>query len=59
MTTQQMPSMREILIAQYLDWRNNYLTIEKFAADNRINIPTATFIIEKGRHYFNIQQEEA
>lgn len=53
----ELPTMRELLIAKYLDYRNNYLTVEQFAIDNRININTATFIIEKGRYYFDLQQE--
>ena len=33
----------------YLDWWNNYLTIEKFAEHNEISIEIATILLAKGK----------
>lgn len=37
----------------YLDYVNNYLTVEKFAEDNGISITDAKTIIRIGKKYHN------
>lgn len=37
--------MRQILFNLYLDWVNNYLTIEKFAEHNLIDVDSAKMLI--------------
>lgn len=39
----------------YLDWLNNYLTIERFAEDYDITVKAAKEIIELGRAIGNLQ----
>jgi hypothetical protein len=43
--------MRQILIDKYLDYVNNYLTLDKFAEHNEISSEHAFFIISFGRDY--------
>jgi hypothetical protein len=38
----------------YIEWRNNYISIEKFAANNNIDLDIARMIIDKGRIYHDI-----
>ena len=37
----------------YLDWRNNYLTIERFAECNGLRINEAQSLIDLAREVFN------
>lgn len=39
----------KIFIELYLDWRNNYLTLEKFCEDQALTKNMAKLIIEDGR----------
>lgn len=41
------------LISQYVDYFNNFLTVEKFAEYYAYPIDTANFIINKGRELNN------
>jgi hypothetical protein len=41
------------LISQYLDYFNNFLTIERFAEYYAYPIDTANFVINKGRELNN------
>lgn len=38
----------------YLDWRNNFLTVDCFAEHYGITKTEATFIIKSGRKYHNL-----
>lgn len=51
--------MRDILIAAYLDYRNNYLTIEKYAEHNGLSIEQGYALITLARDVFNSKHEEA
>lgn len=42
----------------FLDWVNNYLTVEKFAADNGVSVEDARALIEMGRKYHEEHVEE-
>ena len=39
--------------AMYLDWFNNYLTIEKFAEDYNLDIIEAHKLIKQGKESYN------
>ena len=41
----------QLFIAAFLDYFNNYLTIEKYAERNEISIEDATNLIDAGRKY--------
>jgi len=43
--------MRETLKAAFLDWFNNYLTVEKFAEHYEITVKDAQALIDMGRVY--------
>lgn len=43
--------MKDTLVAFYLDWVNNYLTIEKMAEHNQLTENETTQLIEMGRKY--------
>lgn len=45
--------IRKVLIDTYLDYRNNYLTIEKFADHNGMTDSHAKALIDLGREIFN------
>lgn len=47
----------EKLINLYLDWKNNFLTIGKFAEYYNLTIEKANFVIDKGRE-LNEQRAE-
>lgn len=36
-------------VVMYLDWRNNFLSVEEFAAHHGISVNTANQIINAGR----------
>lgn len=40
---------KQFFIDFYLDWRNNYLTIERFSEDKLVSEELAKLIIEDGR----------
>lgn len=44
-----MKKLSEIIENYYLDYVNNYLTIEKFAEDNEISKDFASLLVEAGR----------
>ena len=46
-------STRDYLIEQYLDYRNNYLTIETFADHNGMTANQAEVLIALGRDLLN------
>jgi hypothetical protein len=50
---------RNILINVYLDWRNNYLTVEKFAEHNGLFDNEAQTLIDLSRTVFYHQHPEA
>jgi hypothetical protein len=41
------------LIDMYLDYKNNYLTLELFAEHYQIDINKAIIIINSGKHIYN------
>ena len=41
----------QLFRAAFLDFFNNYLTIEKYAEDNGISIEDATNLVDAGRKY--------
>jgi hypothetical protein len=51
--------MRDNLIAAYLDYVNNYLTIEKYAEHNGITENQATMLIVLATEVFNSTHPEA
>ena len=51
--------MRETLIAVYLDFRNNYLTVEKYAEHNGLREEQAYKLIDLARDVFNSDHPEA
>ena len=51
--------MRETLIAVYLDWRNNYLTVEKYAEHNGLTTEHAGALIALAREVFDSKHPEA
>lgn len=50
--------MREQLIAAYLDFLNNYLTVEKYAEHNGLSNEHAHSLIVLARSVFNSQHPE-
>jgi hypothetical protein len=50
---------RTALINIYLDWRNNYLTYEKYAEHHGLTINEADRLIQLGREAFNHDHPEA
>lgn len=50
--------MREILINTYLDYRNNYLTIELFAEHNLLTVDQAKTLINLGLNVMNTDIEK-
>ena len=51
--------MRETLIAVYIDFRNNYLTVEKYAEHNGLTEEQADKLIDLARDVFNSDHPEA
>ena len=51
--------MREVLIDVYLDWRNNYLTYEKYAEHNGLTVNEADRLIQLGREAWQHKHPEA
>lgn len=50
---------RELLAALYLDYRNNYLTIEKFAEHNGLYVEEAQDLLKIARHCLEYPHPEA
>ena len=50
--------MRDKLINIYLDWRNNYLTIELFAEHNLLTVNQATKLIDLAGSIYKTDIEE-
>ena len=46
-----MQTMSNQLKAFYLDWMNNYLTIEKMAEHNELTVEDTAMLINLGRSY--------
>lgn len=46
-----IPSIKEQLVLMYLDWVNNYLTIEVFAEHHELSVPYAKAMIDLGREF--------
>lgn len=51
--------MRKILINAYLDFVNNYLTIEKYADHNGLSIDEANVFMSVAKHVFNNPHPES
>lgn len=51
--------MRDVLIATYLDWTNNYLTIEKYAEHNGLTEEQAERLINLSRDVIHSDHPEA
>jgi hypothetical protein len=45
------------LIDMYLDYKNNYLTLELFAEHYQIDIDKAMIIVNSGKQIYNILSE--
>ena len=57
--TECNPLKRKALVeAAYLDFFNNYLTIEKFAEDSGCTVAQARLIISDGKHWNNLPKVE-
>ena len=50
---------RQYLIDIYLDWRNNYLSIEKFAEDNGLHYTQASKLLQLGAEVFESEHPES
>ena len=50
---------REKLEAEYLDWRNNYLTVEKFAIHRGLRVAEAQLLIDLAKSCFELNHPEA
>jgi hypothetical protein len=51
--------MRDILINAYLDYRNNYLTVEKYAEHNGLSYQQALDLINLGSRVFHSPHPDA
>lgn len=51
--------MRDVLVEVYLDWRNNYLTVEKFAEHNGLTKQQASALLELAYDVFDSPHPEA
>jgi hypothetical protein len=54
-----MKDLRSVMIEHYLDWRNNYLTVEKFAEHNGLHIDQAIDLIRQAKVIYNSNHPEA
>ena len=50
---------REQLSKDYLDWVNNYLTIEKFAEHRGLRVSEAVILIKLAQSCFELNHPEA
>lgn len=53
------PQARDILTHLYCDWRNNYLTVDKFAEHNGLTSKQAVILIDLAREVFETDHPEA
>ena len=54
-----MAYMKEdLLINMYLDYLNNYLTVEKFSRDNNLTKNQAVAIINRGKYLNELKSAE-
>lgn len=44
-----MDYSKDRLIKMFIDWHNNYMSVERFASDYGIDTQTATTCINRGR----------
>lgn len=49
--------LNKALIESYLDFRNNYLSVETFAEHNQISIDLACLIIKEGRIHWTLSND--
>jgi hypothetical protein len=54
-----MKELRAIMIEYYLDYRNNYLTMDKFAEHNGLSLNQAADLIRQAKLIFNSIHPEA
>ena len=50
--------IKDFLIEIYLDYANNYLTIEKFAEHQELNVKDIEYFINLGRKIYNNEYEK-
>jgi hypothetical protein len=53
-----MEPTRKFLIDMYLDYRNNYLTVEKFAEHNGLWVAHAEMLLTIAREVFDTKHPE-
>lgn len=53
-----MRELRNVLIDYWLDYRNNYLTIDKFAEHNGLTVQQAADLIRQAKVIFNSPHPE-
>ena len=51
--------MRDTLIAAYLDFWNNYLTVEKYAEHNGLTESQAGVLLDLAKEVFNSEHPDA
>lgn len=54
-----MKQARDYLTDLYLDFRNNYLTIEKFAEHNGLHVKHAILLMEVAEQVFDSKHPDA
>jgi hypothetical protein len=54
-----MKELRSVMVEYYLDWRNNYLTIDRFAEHNGLTVNQAVDLIRQAKVIFNSPHPEA
>ena len=54
-----MKEFRSVMIEYYLDYRNNYLTMDKFAEHNGLTLDQAIDLIRAAKVIFNSHHPEA
>jgi len=52
----QFKKVHDRIILMYLDYWNNFLTVDNFAEYYGIDNKTAQGIINRGRHLFNLKE---
>ena len=50
-----MKELRSVMIDYYLDYRNNYLTVDVFAEHNGLTVEHAKELLELGKLLINTQ----
>ncbi len=54
-----LPNYRDVLRSIYCDWRNDYLTVDKFAEHNGLTSEQAVNLIDLAREVFSSSHPEA